>query len=106
MVWDHTATIITQDSVLAPLSRKTMQKLTILYPDQGGYTPGDAYDYFYGKDFLIKEWAFRKSNASIPNLINTFESYKEFSGITLATEFKNEGQGFRLYFTDIEVITK
>ena len=88
---------------MAPLSQKSLRKLTITYPKVGGYSPGDAYDFYYGKDFLIKEWAFRKSNAPEPSLVNTFEGYKDFAGITIATEHKNENQGFRLYLSLIHI---
>ena len=48
-----------------------MQKLTIVYGDEGGYTPGDAYDFYFGDDHIIKEWVFRKGNATEPSTMTT-----------------------------------
>ena len=45
---------------LHPLVGENMQKLTIVYANEGGYTPGDAYDFYFGDDFVIREWVFRK----------------------------------------------
>ena len=86
----------------APLSGKQMQKLTIVYGNEGGYTPGDAYDFYFEDDFLIKEWVFRKSNQDEPSMITTWESYKDTLGLKIATEHKNsEEETFNLYFDGI-----
>lgn len=39
------------------------RKLTALWPSEGGYTPGDAYDLFIADDYEILAWTFRRSNA-------------------------------------------
>lgn len=82
-----------------------MQQLTISYGDEGGYTPGDAYDFFFENDFQIKEWIFRKGNDTIPYLVTTWEDYKDFNGIKIATMHQNPEGTFKLYFTNIEVKT-
>ena len=102
--WD--ANNITHEHALsqeAPISKKTMQKLTIVYGSKGGYTPGDAYDFYFGDDFIIKEWVFRKGNAPTPSMTTTFEDYENFNGIKLAKMHKMAEGNFKLYFTDIEV---
>lgn len=87
----------------APISQKRMQKLTIVYGNEGGYTPGDAYDFYFGDDFIIQEWVFRKSNQPEPSMITTFEDYKEMNGLKMATMHKMGEGNFKLYFTGIEV---
>lgn len=83
----------------APLSGKPMQKLTIVYGNEGGYTPGDAYDFYFEEDYLIKEWVFRKSNQEEPSLATTWESYKDTLGIKIATKHKKpEESDYSLYF--------
>ena len=104
LVWDKDITITVVDTATTPLSRKQLKKMTIVYPDTGGYTPGDAYDLYYDTDFTIREWAFRKSNAPEPSLVNTFEAYEEINGIKMAMDHRNEAGGFSLYFTDVNVI--
>ncbi len=87
----------------APISKKTMQKLTIVYGLKGGYTPGDAYDLYFGDDYIIKEWVFRKSNQAEASLSTSFEEYKTINGLNIATLHKTANENFKLYFTEIEV---
>jgi hypothetical protein len=104
LVWDkgikeklHT------EKATAPISGESLQKLTIVYADDaGGYTPGDAYDFYFGDDYLIKEWVFRKGNAPEPGLITTWEDYSDFNGLKIAkTRVRNKGN-WKLYFTGIK----
>jgi len=105
LVWDEGTSIKLTDSVMSPLSRKQTKKLTLLYGEEGGYTPGDAYDFYYGDDYVITEWVFRKGNATEPSMITTFEGYKNIEGLSIATDHKSEDGSFRLYFTDV-IVTK
>lgn len=106
LVWDEASfTSKHHLKAMAPISKTKMQKLTILYKDKGGYTPGDAYDFYFNGDFKIKEWAFRKGNISEPSLITSWEDHENFDGINIAkTHRKNEGD-WKLYFTNITIVT-
>ena len=103
LVWDEGTTLTVQDTATAPISQKLLKKLTIVYGSEGGYTPGDAYDFYYGSDYMIQEWVFRQANGSEPSLVNTFEDYQDFNGIKIAKTHKNKEATFNLYFTDIKV---
>lgn len=105
LVWDEGTTFSQKDSVTAPISNKQMQQLTVTYEDKGGYTPGDAYDFFLGNDLMVKEWIYRKGNDSVPSMITTWEDYKDFDGIKIATMHQDPEKTLKLYFTNIEVIT-
>ncbi|SEM20137.1 hypothetical protein SAMN04487910_4416 [Aquimarina amphilecti] len=107
LVWDQNSfTSEHQLKAIAPISSKEMQKLTIVYKNEGGYTPGDAYDFYFEGDFKVKEWVFREKNKKEPSLITTWEDYNDFNGIKIAkTHNKNEGN-WKLHFTDIEVVTE
>jgi len=87
----------------APISGETMQKLTIVYKDQGGYTPGDAYDLYFGEDLIIREWVYRKSNQKEPSLISTWEDYVEVEGLKLARKHIRHDGTPGPYFSGIEV---
>lgn len=104
LIWDEGTTITVQDTAIAPISKERLSKLTILYGDEGGYTPGDAYDLYYGKDLLIKEWVFRKKNSLKPSMTTTWEDYEDFNGIKISKTRQNEDKTLKLYFTGIEVI--
>lgn len=87
----------------APISKKPMQKLSIVYGAEGGVTPGDAYDFYFEDDYLIKEWVFRKGNQTEASMTTTFEDYIEVNGLKIAQSHKKDGENFNLYFTGIAV---
>jgi len=106
LIWDKDATLTVQDTATAPISNEKMQKITITYPDQGGYTPGDAYDFFYGDDNMIKEWIYRKGNASEYSMVTTWDDYKEYGGIDIATMHSSKDEKTKLFFTNVAVKTE
>jgi hypothetical protein len=104
LVWDKNASISEPTKAEAPISKSTMNKITLTYPsDGGGYTPGDAYDLYFGEDYLIKEWVFRKGNNETPSLINTFENYQVYNDLKIATAHKIPS-GTSINFTNINVV--
>ncbi|MGB5238952.1 MAG: hypothetical protein WBM43_03195 [Flavobacteriaceae bacterium] len=104
LVWDRDNFSYSHEAeASAPISKEPMQKLTIVYGNEGGYTPGDAYDFYYADDYLIREWVFRKSNQPEASLTTTWEEYQNVGGLKLATSHKVEDNSWRLYFSDIEV---
>ncbi len=106
LIWDEgNYTYVHKEEEIAPISKKPMHKLTIVYGTEGGYTPGDAYDFYFENDYLIKEWTFRKGNQPEASLTTTWEDYVEKGGLRIAKMHKND-EGFKLYFTNIEVKTK
>ena len=103
LVWDEGATISDPQKALAPISNLELNKITLTYGDEGGYTPGDAYDIFYSDDFLIKEWIFREGNSTEPSMSTTFENYQNYNGIKIALDHKMAEGDFNLFFSNIEV---
>lgn len=105
LVWDKETQFEVQDTAVAPISGKTLKKLTVVYPKQGGYTPGDAYDAYFGEDYILQEWVYRKGNQTEPSLATTWESYSDYKGLKIGTTHRRTDGQFTLYFTGIEVIT-
>ena len=103
MVWDSTATISEPKKAESPIGKEPLDMITITYPSEGGYTPGDAYDIFYDEKYVIKEWVFRRGNSEKPSLATTFENYKDFNGIKVAIDHKREGGNWNLNFADVSI---
>lgn len=103
LVWDNSATISEPIQGEAPISKTKMNKITITYTQDGGYTPGDAYDFYYGDDFMVKEWVFRQGNSKEPSMLTTWEDYEDFKGIKLAKSHKKPEGNWNLHFTNIKV---
>ena len=79
-------------------AKYTVLRLTF---DNVGLTPGDAYMLYVDAEGLIRRWDY------MPNAERkatwTWEGYKDFNGLTLATEHRPVGDGPRIFFTDIRV---
>lgn len=103
LVWDQNSFSYELDTLVeAPISKKSMQKLTIVYGSEGGYTPGDAYDFYFGDDYMIQEWIFRKGNQEEPSVITTWEDYINLEGLKIATKHSNAEGSFSISFTGLE----
>ncbi|TXE16536.1 hypothetical protein ES692_12215 [Psychroserpens burtonensis] len=103
LVWDQGTTISKSTKETAPMSKTKLNKITITYSNEGGYTPGDAYDFYFDDEYLIKEWVFRKGNSVEPSMITSFENYSEFNGIKIAKDHVKSEGNWKLYFTDITI---
>lgn len=104
LMWDkgnYEYFLVVNDS--APIAKKPMNRMTITYGSEGGYTPGDAYDFYFEDDFLIREWVFRKANEEEPSMITTWENYLDTLGLKLARNHKNDLGNFNLYFDGINI---
>ena len=105
LIWDKNTIIDKQTRTIAPISGNELNKITLTYGKEGGYTPGDAYDFFYDEHWIIKEWIFRKGNAEKPSIITTWEDPKIVNNIRFSTMYQNSEGSFKLYFTDIALKT-
>lgn len=103
LVWDDGIDYEEPIMEIAPISKDSLQKTTITYTNQGGYTPGDAYDFYVDKNNEVKEWVYREDNSTSKCMMTTWEDYKDFNRIKIATMHQNENGVFKLYFTNIEV---
>ncbi len=103
LVWDKGTTISEPSLEEAPISKQKLNKITLTYTNDGGYTPGDAYDFYYGDDYLVKEWIYRKGNSKEPSMITSWENYEDFNGLKIAKEHKKPEGNWKLYFSNIKV---
>ena len=105
LVWDSGTNISDPVVEESPMSKTIMNKITLTYINEGGYTPGDAYDFYYEDDFIIREWIFRKGNAKEPTMTTSWEDYETFNGLKLAKSHKKPEGNWKLHFTGITVKT-
>lgn len=107
LVWDQGTTISTK-TLKKPVvwGKKTLQPrylLTIRYPKQGGYTPGDMYKLYISASFTVIGWSFHRGGKPVANLLTTWEMYKSFAPIKLSLLRRGVGTHFRVWFTDVSV---
>jgi hypothetical protein len=88
----------------APISGVNTTKLTVVYNEEDGYTPGDAYDLFLDEEYRIKEWVFRRGNGATGRAM-TWDNVKDFDGIKISMDHKDEKGNTVLWFSDVSVVT-
>ncbi|KJD33528.1 hypothetical protein PK35_06695 [Tamlana nanhaiensis] len=103
LVWDKSASISEVSKEASPINKTLLQKISITYASQGGYTPGDAYDIYFDSNYIIREWVFRRGNQKEASLANTFEDYNDYNGIKIALSHKKESGDWNLKFTNVSV---
>lgn len=86
----------------APISGDEMQMLTVSYPSEGGYTPGDSYDIYFDEDYMIREWVYKASGGG-REMATTWEDYEDFNGVKISKMHKSKDGSFELFFSDISV---
>lgn len=103
LVWDDGTTFSEIKKEVAPISKTELNKITLTYSNEGGYTPGDAYDIFFNDNYRIEEWVYRQGNSETPSMMTTFENYEDFNGLKIAKDHKMAEGNFNLYFSNIKV---
>jgi len=103
LVWDSGTTISESEKATSPVNQEELNKITLTYSNEGGYTPGDAYDIYFDDTYTIREWSFRRGNAPEPTLSNTFEDYQDFNGIKIALSHKRAEGDWNLLLRNIKV---
>lgn len=97
-------TVTDQGQAAMPISGKPARKLTVRFPGDGGYTPGDAYDlYLDPGDGFIREWVYRKGGGEAGRPA-TWEDRIGLNGLVITRSHRGpDGGGFRLSFPVVRV---
>lgn len=101
--WDKGMELSDSSGKIAPISGKTLRKITTRYNNKDGYTPGDMYDVYVDENNRIQEWCYHKTGIADPSLMTTWENYKDFSGLMLAQDHRSKDGKFHLWFTGIQI---
>ncbi len=103
LVWS-TCEVTDEGDAAMPISGEPARKLTVTYPDEGGYTPGDVYELFLDPETgLIAEWNFRRGGGE-QGRPATWEKTRDLNGLQISTLHHGpEGSGFTLSFPRVAV---
>ena len=106
LIWDKKAEITNAGTRHYPISKKgDATCLIVKYPPSaGGYTPGDIFELYIGKDNLIHEWVYRAGGKKDGRAL-TWEGYKNFDGLYISTMHNVADKSFKLWFSNIKVVT-
>lgn len=105
IAWDTDATAVVDHEQPLPIGEGTGTKVTVQYPPEGGYTPGDAYDVFLDADIRIVQWVFREGGQPEASLATTWEDQQRFGPLLIPTRFRSSDGTFEVWFSGVEVKT-
>jgi hypothetical protein len=103
VAWDKDASVTVEDKQPLPIGEGTATKVTVQYPDSGGYTPGDAYDIYVGPDDRVLQWVYRQGGRPEASLATTWEDQRQIGPLLIPTKFTSGDGSFHLWFSDISV---
>jgi len=104
--WDKSASVIDQGTFNLPLGAGTAQLVPVKYPADSGYTPGDTWDLYIGKDNRVVYFDYHRGGAKPPSRVfATWAGYKKAGPILISTEHRGfaDGKPLHVFITDVAV---
>lgn len=106
--WDTSATVTDKGMQKLPIGTGSAQLISVKYPaESGGYTPGDTWDLYIGKDNRIEAMVYHRGGSQKPSeVIATWAGYKKAGPLLVSTEHKGTADGGALHLTFTNVSIK
>jgi len=104
--WDTSANVQDKGQQPLPLGNGSAKLVSVKYPAEGGYTPGDTWDLYVGNDNRVQQFVYHRGGPKKPSLVTTtWEGYKNAGPLLISTEHRGTADGgpFRLFFSDVAV---
>jgi hypothetical protein len=105
--WDKSATIANQGMKKLPIGTGSATLVSVKYPaEAGGYTPGDTWDLYVGKDYRVQQFVYHRGGDRKPKLVTaTWTGYKKAGPILISTEHRGnaDGKPLHIWITDVSV---
>jgi hypothetical protein len=104
--WDKSATVTDQGTKPLPQGSGSAELVSVKYPSDGGYTPGDMWDLYVGKDNRVEQFVYHRGGAKKPStVIATWEGYKKAGPLLISTDHNGtaDGNTLRIFITDLAV---
>jgi hypothetical protein len=104
--WDKSATVIDQGEKQLPQGNGAATLVSVKYPSDGGYTPGDTWDLYIGKDYRVEQLVYHRGGPKKPSVvITTWEGYKKAGPLLISTDHNGtaDGNPVRIFISDVSV---
>jgi hypothetical protein len=104
--WDTSADVQDKGMQQLPQGHGSAELVSVKYPADGGYTPGDTWDLYIGKDKRIEQMVYHRGGPKKPSLVTmTWESYKKAGPLLVSTDHNGtaDGNAVRIFITDVAV---
>ena len=104
--WDTSATVTDQGMHKLPVGNGSARLVAVKYPAEGGYTPGDTWELYVGKDNRVEYLVYRRGGPTKPSLvIASWAGYKKAGPLLISTEHRGtaDGKPLHISLTDVSV---
>jgi hypothetical protein len=108
--WDTSATVTDKGMHKLPMGNGSAELVSVKYPPEaGGYTPGDTWDLYVGKDNRVEQFVYHRGGPKKPSLvIATWAGYKKAGPLLISTEHRGtaDGKSLHIFITSVAVKLK
>ena len=104
--WDTSAKVEDAGMQKLPLGKGSAEKVVVKYPSDLGYTPGDTWELYVGKDNRVEQFVYRRGGPAKPSVvIATWAGYKKAGPLLVSTEHRGtaDGKPLHLFFSNVAV---
>jgi len=105
--WDTSATVTDEGMRKLPAGNGSAKLVAVKYPSEGGgYTPGDTWELYLGKDNRVEQLAYHRGGPKKPSLvIATWAGYKKAGPLLISTEHRGtaDGKPLHIFLSDVSV---
>ncbi len=105
--WDKSAAVTDEGMQKLPIGPGSANKVVVKYPaEAGGYTPGDTWDLYVGKDFRVQQMAYHRGGTRKPSLVVAkWGGYKKAGPLLISTQHPGtaDGKPLNISITDVAV---
>ncbi len=105
--WDTTSDVIDAGAYNLPVGSGSSELVAVKYPAEGGgYTPGDTWELYVGKDNRVNYFVYHRGGAKKPSLLfATWGGHKKAGPLLLSTDHRGfaDGKPIRVFFSDVAV---
>lgn len=105
--WDTSAAVTDQGRKKLPTGAGSATLVSVKYPaEAGGYTPGDTWDLYVGKNNRVEAMAYHRGGPKKPSLVvASWTGYKKAGPLLISTEHRGnaDGKPLHIFITNVAV---
>lgn len=105
--WDTSADVQDKGVQQLPLGSGSAKLISVKYPaEKGGYTPGDTWDLYVGKDNRVVQFVYHRGGTKPPKLVKaTWTGNKMAGPLLISTEHRGnaDGKPMHIFLSDVAV---
>ena len=107
VVWDTSATVTDDGMQKLPMGAGSAKRVTVKYPQEaGGYTPGDTWELYVGKDNRVQVLVYHRGGTRKPSLVTAkWTAYKKAGPLLFSTDHPGtaDGKPLHIFLSDVAV---